>query len=101
LRNASPRSGSVRYVLASFGRRGQGRTVMWFWTSVTPGADQATRSASWHSAQDRTVPVRIARLPAAVRVILAGMAMVFPSGLPTGFPEARPWRDEQGSPPPG
>src|SRR3954453_4559557 len=62
---------AVRFanVLASFGRRGHGPTVMWFSTSVTARADQAARSASWGAAQDRTVPVRITRLPTVVTVI--------------------------------
>lgn len=32
-------------------------------TSVTPGARQAARSASWRSTQERTVPFRITSLP--------------------------------------
>src|SRR5579883_1630143 len=36
---------------------------MRFSTAVTPGADQATRSASCFSAQERTVPLRITLLP--------------------------------------
>jgi len=36
---------------------------MWFSTEVTPGADQAARSASCFSAQERTVPLRMTLLP--------------------------------------
>src|ERR1700704_6273135 len=44
-------------------RQSQSATVIRFSTWVTPGADQATRSASSRSAHDRTVPFRITLLP--------------------------------------
>src|SRR5262245_46982960 len=40
-----------------------GSTVMRFSTPVTPGADQAARSASSFSAHDRTVPVSVTPPP--------------------------------------
>ena len=43
--------------------RVHGLIMIRFSTSVTPGADQAARSASRRSAHDRTLPVRITLLP--------------------------------------
>jgi len=47
----------------------QGTMEMLFSTLVTPGADQAARSASCFSAQDRTVPYSLTAPPSASTVI--------------------------------
>ncbi|GII25272.1 hypothetical protein Pme01_48690 [Planosporangium mesophilum] len=49
--------GATGLSVTGSGRPAQGVTTMRLSTWVTPGADQATRSASSRSAQERTVPV--------------------------------------------
>jgi Platelet-activating factor acetylhydrolase, isoform II len=47
----------------------QGLTLILFSTSVTPGADHATRSAASRSAQERTVPLRVTVPPSTLTLI--------------------------------
>src|SRR6201999_2495831 len=60
-RTAHGSEGYPRFRMAE--GRAYGETMMRSSTFVTPGADQATRSASSRSIHERTVPVRITSLP--------------------------------------
>jgi hypothetical protein len=52
-----------RFRLISFDDFHYGVTIILFSTFVTPGAHHAALSASWRSAHDRTVPLRMISLP--------------------------------------